>query len=150
MNKYKDEFIHWDVSNEMLRFDFYEQRLGPNAILHFYEIANMPDPSAALFMIEFNVIESDVNSTIDTFLRLVSTWVKIQFWTLNHVLDFIFNKKVHETLETSQGLNEILTSLTVTMQTTITYMVNFSFLCLRYQIYCVSIYFDFEIRITAF
>ena len=28
MNKYKEEFIHWDVSNEMLHFDFYEQRLG--------------------------------------------------------------------------------------------------------------------------
>ena len=28
---------------------------------------------------------------------------------LNHVLDFIFVKKVHETLETSQGLNVILT-----------------------------------------
>ena len=36
------------------------------------------------------------------------------------------------------------------MQTTVTYVVNVYFLCLRYQIYCISIYFDFEIRITVF
>uniref|UniRef100_A0A2N9HCS1 GH10 domain-containing protein n=1 Tax=Fagus sylvatica TaxID=28930 RepID=A0A2N9HCS1_FAGSY len=70
MNKYKEEFIHWDVSNEMLHFDFYEQRLGPNATLHFYEIAHMSDPLATLFMNEFNVVEtcSDVNSTVDTYI----------------------------------------------------------------------------------
>ena len=70
MNKYKEEFIHWDVSNEMLHFDFYEQRLGPNATLHFYEIAHMSDPLATLFMNEFNVVQtcSDVNSTIDTYI----------------------------------------------------------------------------------
>uniref|UniRef100_A0A7N2N0K6 GH10 domain-containing protein n=1 Tax=Quercus lobata TaxID=97700 RepID=A0A7N2N0K6_QUELO len=58
MNKYKEESIHWDVSNEMLHFDFYEQRLGPNATLHFYEIAHMSDPLATLFMNEFNVVET--------------------------------------------------------------------------------------------
>ncbi|KAK7852921.1 hypothetical protein CFP56_037427 [Quercus suber] len=70
MNKYKEEFIPWDVSNEMLHFDFYEQRLDPNATLHFYEIAHMSDPLATLFMNEFNVVEtcSDVNSTIDTYI----------------------------------------------------------------------------------
>ncbi|KAM3695580.1 hypothetical protein ACJW31_07G143600 [Castanea mollissima] len=70
MNKYKEEFIHWDVSNEMLHFDFYEQRLGPNATLHFYEIAHMSDPLATLFLNEFNVVEtcSDVNSTVDTYI----------------------------------------------------------------------------------
>ncbi|KAK4562296.1 hypothetical protein RGQ29_004964 [Quercus rubra] len=70
MNNYKEEFIHWDVSNEMLHFDFYEQRLGPNATLHFYEIAHMSDPLATLFMNEFNVVEtcSDVNSTVDTYI----------------------------------------------------------------------------------
>ncbi|XP_030942010.1 endo-1,4-beta-xylanase 5-like [Quercus lobata] len=70
MNKYKEEFIHWDVSNEMLYFDFYEQRLGPNATLHFYEIAHMSDPLATLLVNEFNVVEtcSDVNSTVDTYI----------------------------------------------------------------------------------
>ncbi|KAF2302034.1 hypothetical protein GH714_031573 [Hevea brasiliensis] len=70
MSKYKEEFIHWDVSNEMLHFDFYEQRLGPDATLYFYETAHIADPSATLFMNEFNVVEtcSDVNSTVDTYV----------------------------------------------------------------------------------
>ena len=70
MSKYREEFIHWDVSNEMLHFDFYEQRLGPNATLHFYETAHALDPLATLFMNEFNVVEtcSDVNSTVDNYI----------------------------------------------------------------------------------
>ena len=70
MNKYKEEFIHWDVSSEMPHFDFYEQRLGPNATLHFYEIAHMSNPLAILFMNEFNVVKTfcDVNSTVDTYI----------------------------------------------------------------------------------
>ncbi|XP_024017410.1 uncharacterized protein LOC21407703 [Morus notabilis] len=70
MNKYKDEFIHWDVSNEMLHFDFYEQKLGPNATLHFFETAHQSDPLATLFMNEFNVVETcnDMNSTVDAYI----------------------------------------------------------------------------------
>lgn len=70
MSKYKEEFIHWDVSNEMLHFDFYEQRLGPNATTNFYEISRKLDPLATLFMNEFNVVEtcSDDNSTVDVYI----------------------------------------------------------------------------------
>ncbi|KAJ4964813.1 hypothetical protein NE237_016662 [Protea cynaroides] len=70
MNKYREEFIHWDVSNEMLHFNFYEQRLGRNATLHFFEIAHQSDPLATLFMNDFNVIETcaDVNSTVDDYI----------------------------------------------------------------------------------
>ncbi|KAJ0010984.1 hypothetical protein Pint_34348 [Pistacia integerrima] len=73
MSKYREEFIHWDVSNEMLHFDFYEQKLGPNATLHFYETAHQADPLATLFMNEFNVVEtcSDVNSTVDTYISIL-------------------------------------------------------------------------------
>ncbi|EOY13052.1 Glycosyl hydrolase family 10 protein, putative [Theobroma cacao] len=73
MSKYKEEFIHWDVSNEMLHFDFYEQRLGPDATLHFYETAHQSDPLATLFMNEFNVVEtcSDVKSTVDTYIERI-------------------------------------------------------------------------------
>lgn len=70
MNKYREEFIHWDVSNEMLHFRFYEERLGPNATLHFFETAHQSDPLATLFMNEFNVVEtcSDAGSTVDTYI----------------------------------------------------------------------------------
>ncbi|RXH87623.1 hypothetical protein DVH24_034523 [Malus domestica] len=70
MSKYREEFVHWDVSNEMLHFDFYEQKLGPNATLHFFETAHKSDPLATLFMNDFNVVEtcSDVNSTVDSYI----------------------------------------------------------------------------------
>lgn len=70
MNKYKDEFIHWDVNNEMLHFDFYEDRLGPNATLAIFKAAHEADPLATLFMNEYNVVEtcSDSHSTVDSFV----------------------------------------------------------------------------------
>ncbi|XP_027357019.1 endo-1,4-beta-xylanase 4 [Abrus precatorius] len=73
MNQYKDEFIHWDVSNEMLHFDFYEQRLGPDATLHFFQTAHKSDPLATLFMNDFNVVETcnDVNSTVDAYISRI-------------------------------------------------------------------------------
>ncbi|KAM7479430.1 hypothetical protein LguiA_027643 [Lonicera macranthoides] len=73
MSRYKEEFIHWDVSNEMLHYDFYEQRLGSNATLHFYEMAHQSDPLATLFLNEYNVVEtcSDVNSTVDTYISKI-------------------------------------------------------------------------------
>lgn len=73
MSKYKEEFIHWDVSNEMLHFDFYEQRLNSNATLHFFEMAHQSDPLATLFMNDYNVVEtcSDVNSTVDAYISRI-------------------------------------------------------------------------------
>ncbi|KAL6963723.1 hypothetical protein U1Q18_034728 [Sarracenia purpurea var. burkii] len=70
MSKYKEEFIHWDISNEMLHFDFYEQRLGPDATLQFFETAHKSDPLATLFMNEFNVVEtcSDESSNVDAYI----------------------------------------------------------------------------------
>lgn len=73
MEKYREEFIHWDVSNEMLHWDFYESRLGPNATLDFYRTAHESDPLATLFLNEFNVVEtcSDVNTTVDGYIRRI-------------------------------------------------------------------------------
>ncbi|XP_026657966.2 endo-1,4-beta-xylanase 5-like [Phoenix dactylifera] len=70
MSRYKGEFVHWDVNNEMLHFDFYEQRLGPNASLEFFGTAQQADPLATMFMNEFNVLETcdDVNSTVDSYI----------------------------------------------------------------------------------
>lgn len=70
MQRYRGEFIHWDVSNEMLHFDFYEERLGPNATLQFFKAAHEADPLATLFMNEFNVVETctDPDSTVDAYV----------------------------------------------------------------------------------
>lgn len=50
MSKYKAEFVHWDVSNEMLHFNFYEERQGPNESLALFRAAQQADPRATLFM----------------------------------------------------------------------------------------------------
>ncbi|CAL0306213.1 unnamed protein product [Lupinus luteus] len=58
MSQYKEGFIHWDVSNEMLRYHFYEQRLGPDAKLHFFKTAHKSDPLTTFFMNDVNVVET--------------------------------------------------------------------------------------------
>lgn len=70
MSNYKDEFVHWDVDNEMLHWDFYEQKLGPNASLDFFLTAHRSDPLARLFMNDFNVVETcnDAKSTVDRYV----------------------------------------------------------------------------------
>ncbi|EPS72309.1 hypothetical protein M569_02449, partial [Genlisea aurea] len=70
IGKYRDDFVHWDVNNEMLHFDFYEEKLGRNASVEFFRTANDADPLATLFMNEFNVVEtcSDDESTVDTYV----------------------------------------------------------------------------------
>ncbi|CAN0846052.1 Endo-1,4-beta-xylanase 5-like [Linum grandiflorum] len=70
MNKYREEFVNWDVSNEMLHYDFYEKELGRDATLHFFKTAHEADPLATLFMNDYNVVESctDLNSTVDNYI----------------------------------------------------------------------------------
>jgi hypothetical protein len=70
MTRYRGEFAHWDVNNEMLHYNFYEQRLGPNASMEFFSVAQDADPLATLFMNEYNVIETcdDPFSTVDTYV----------------------------------------------------------------------------------
>ncbi|KAL8234407.1 hypothetical protein R6Q59_020507 [Mikania micrantha] len=70
MTRYKDEFVHWDVSNEFLHFSFYEDKLGENATYEFFKVAHQADPLATLFMNDFNVVESckDVKSTVDAYI----------------------------------------------------------------------------------
>ncbi|XP_019257097.1 PREDICTED: uncharacterized protein LOC109235440 isoform X2 [Nicotiana attenuata] len=70
ISKYKNEFINWDVDNEMLHYDFYEQRLGTNTSLEFFKTAQDLDPLAKLFMNDYNVVETcyDMNSTVDAYI----------------------------------------------------------------------------------
>ncbi|KAL1811151.1 hypothetical protein ACET3Z_021216 [Daucus carota] len=70
MSKYRNDFIHWDVNNENLHYDFYEKKLGPNATLDFFKTVHTSDPLATLFLNDYNVVETcnDVNSTVDKFI----------------------------------------------------------------------------------
>ncbi|KAI3499328.1 hypothetical protein L1887_35124 [Cichorium endivia] len=82
MTRYKDEFVHWDVSNEFLHFNFYEDKLGKNATFEFFKAAHDADPLATLFMNDFNVVEScsDVNSTVDTYIEKMRDLRRFGVW----------------------------------------------------------------------
>ncbi|KAL3613961.1 hypothetical protein CASFOL_042035 [Castilleja foliolosa] len=70
MKRYKNEFVHWDVNNEMLPYDFYDQRLGPNASIEIFKKAQGLDPRARLFMNEFNVLENcDGQCAVDRYVE---------------------------------------------------------------------------------
>ncbi|CAN7033867.1 hypothetical protein IGI04_031834 [Brassica rapa subsp. trilocularis] len=73
MTRYRGEFVHWDVSNEMLHFDFYESRLGKNASYELFAAARELDSLATLFLNDFNVVEtcSDERSTVDEYIARV-------------------------------------------------------------------------------
>jgi GH35 family endo-1,4-beta-xylanase len=70
LSRYKGDFVHWDVSNEMLHFDFYENRLGGNATAEFFDTAKRADPLATLFLNDFNVVEvcDDLTSSADSYV----------------------------------------------------------------------------------
>ncbi|CAI9099653.1 OLC1v1036507C1 [Oldenlandia corymbosa var. corymbosa] len=71
VGRYKEQFIHWDVSNELLHYDFYEQRLGPNASLEFFKRTHESDPLATLFLNDYRVVETCdgvMNATVDSFV----------------------------------------------------------------------------------
>ncbi|MCL7035874.1 hypothetical protein MKW94_026245 [Papaver nudicaule] len=57
VSKYSGQFIGWDVNNENLHFQFYEQMLGANASDVFFQMANQLDPTTPMFMNEFNTLE---------------------------------------------------------------------------------------------
>ncbi|KAL2895665.1 Anti-sigma-I factor RsgI6 [Bienertia sinuspersici] len=69
--RYKGRLIHWDVVNENLHFDFYENKLGENASAEFYAGTYELDQKPILFMNEYNTIElsKDVNSIPSKYAR---------------------------------------------------------------------------------
>ncbi|CAN4084762.1 unnamed protein product [Withania somnifera] len=75
MSKYRNEFFHWDVYNEILHFDFYDKKLGPKATLDMFKKVHREDPLATLFLNEYNIIErcdskANVDRYIDKFKEL--------------------------------------------------------------------------------
>ncbi|KAJ8533680.1 hypothetical protein K7X08_007004 [Anisodus acutangulus] len=82
MSKYRNEFFHWDVNNELLHFDFYKKKLGPKATLNMFKQVHREDPLATLFLNEYNIVErcdsnASVDSYIDKFKELKKGGVKV-------------------------------------------------------------------------
>ncbi|GJT02088.1 carbohydrate-binding, CenC-like protein [Tanacetum coccineum] len=77
MRRYSGQVIAWDVLNENLHFNFFESKLGEKAPSSFYTTARSLDRNAALFVNDFNTIESpgDGASSPDSYL-----WKLKQIW----------------------------------------------------------------------
>ncbi|PHU04701.1 hypothetical protein BC332_25523 [Capsicum chinense] len=70
MSRYRTEFFHWDVSNEVLKFDFFEKKLGPKATLDMFKKIHREDPLTTLFLNEFNIIEQcDPKANVDSYIN---------------------------------------------------------------------------------
>ncbi|CAN4107807.1 unnamed protein product [Withania somnifera] len=57
VTKYRGQFIHWDVMNENLHFNFFESKLGPSASSTYFRLTSQFDKKTPLFMNEYNTIE---------------------------------------------------------------------------------------------
>ncbi|XVE49336.1 hypothetical protein DITRI_Ditri01bG0074800 [Diplodiscus trichospermus] len=57
VSRYAGQLIGWDVMNENLHFNFFEDKLGENASSLFYSMAYHLESNTTLFMNEYNTIE---------------------------------------------------------------------------------------------
>lgn len=61
--RYKGRFQHYDVNNEMLHGDFYEEKLGSDFLPFLFQICHSLDPKPLLFVNEFDVENNYDSST---------------------------------------------------------------------------------------
>ncbi|MED6134116.1 hypothetical protein PIB30_034431 [Stylosanthes scabra] len=57
VSRYEGELIAWDVVNENLHFNFFEDNLGENTSAEYFSKTYQLDPKPLLFMNEYNTIE---------------------------------------------------------------------------------------------
>ncbi|KAL0924933.1 hypothetical protein M5K25_005794 [Dendrobium thyrsiflorum] len=70
LSRYKGKFRHYDVNNEMLHGSFYKDRLGENIRIYMFEEAHKLDPSAALFVNDYNVEDGcDAKASPEMFIH---------------------------------------------------------------------------------
>ncbi|XP_028548826.1 endo-1,4-beta-xylanase 5-like [Dendrobium catenatum] len=84
VSRYKGQLIAWDVVNENLHFNFFEQRLGQSFSGDAFIQARQIDPGTYMFLNEYNTLEQpgDPASTPDKYLQ--KFW-EIQRYTKNSV-----------------------------------------------------------------
>ncbi|KAL6865281.1 hypothetical protein ACP4OV_016432 [Aristida adscensionis] len=71
-SRYKGRFRHHDVNNEMLHGSFYQDRLGRDIRAHMFREAHKLDPSAVLFVNDYNVEDRcDMKSTPERFIEQI-------------------------------------------------------------------------------
>ena len=56
VGRYANDFVHWDVNNEMLHGDYFERRLGPNIRADMFKEAQALAPQIEYFVNDYNVV----------------------------------------------------------------------------------------------
>ncbi|GFQ06139.1 endo-1 4-beta-xylanase a [Phtheirospermum japonicum] len=70
LTRYNGKFKHYDVNNEMLHGSFYRDRLGDDIHVEMFEIANQLDPSATLFVNDYNIEDGcDARSSPEKYVQ---------------------------------------------------------------------------------
>lgn len=72
LSRYKGKFRHYDVNNEMLHGSFYQDRLGKDIRAYMFKEAHRLDPSATLFVNDYNVEDGcDSKSTPEMYVQQI-------------------------------------------------------------------------------
>ncbi|CAL9072781.1 unnamed protein product [Musa textilis] len=72
LSRYKGKFRHYDVNNEMLHGSFYQDRLGKDIRAYMFREAHQLDPSAILFVNDYNVEDGcDSKSTPEKYIQQI-------------------------------------------------------------------------------
>ncbi|XP_072991513.1 endo-1,4-beta-xylanase 1-like isoform X1 [Typha latifolia] len=72
LSRYRGKFRHHDVNNEMLHGSFYQDRLGKDIRAYMFREAHQLDPSAVLFVNDYNVEDGcDPKSTPEKYVQQI-------------------------------------------------------------------------------
>ncbi|PKA49691.1 hypothetical protein AXF42_Ash004232 [Apostasia shenzhenica] len=72
LTRYKGRFRHYDVNNEMLHGSFYTDRLGEDIRAYMFREAHKLDPSATLFVNDYNVEDGcDAKASPEMYIRQI-------------------------------------------------------------------------------
>lgn len=72
LNRYKGQFEQYDVNNEMLQGDFYEEKLGADFLPFLFKFCHDLDPHATLFVNEYDVENNfDCTASPERYVELV-------------------------------------------------------------------------------
>ncbi|CAN1847718.1 Endo-1,4-beta-xylanase 1 [Linum perenne] len=72
LTRYKGQFKHYDVNNEMLHGSFYPDRLGKDIRPYMFKTASQLDPSATLFVNDYHVEDGcDTRSNPERYIEQI-------------------------------------------------------------------------------
>ncbi|KAI3867631.1 hypothetical protein MKW98_006008 [Papaver atlanticum] len=83
VSRYSGQFVAWDVNNENLHHQFFEQMLGANASDVFFKMAHQLDPTTRMFMNEFNTLEWSGDTVASFYDGPTGIGLESHFITLN-------------------------------------------------------------------